>query len=135
MGHVSSHPQAAPKNYDPHDEIDTPFEKLELGPWSYQNNGVYHDLGTLKSVYPAIIFYPIETQMEYANAITRRYALNPHFTDKQYSFLGDVESAAKNANATGIGNIACMAYHNGPESKYGIFYSKLMEYLRGKNDS
>lgn len=133
MGHVSSHSHAIPKNYDPHDEIDTPFEKLELGPWSYQNGGLYHDMGILMSAYPAIINYPIERQMEYADAITRRYALNPHFIDKQYSFLRDIEYAAKHLNTTAIGNLACMAYHNGPESKYGIFYSKLMEYLKNKS--
>jgi hypothetical protein len=130
MSHMSSY--VTPKNYNPHDEIDTAFEKLELGPWFYPNGGLFYDHMTLLMVYPCIINYPMEKQMEYADAITRRYALNPHFINEQYSFLGDIESAVKNANATGIGNVACMAYYNGPESKYGIFYSELMNQLKNK---
>lgn len=80
----------------------------------------------LRAVYPDIISFPIEKQMQYADAITRRYALNSHFLETQKSALEDMSKP----NVTAIGNLACLAYHNGLDSEYGILYKKIIKTLK-----
>lgn len=119
------------KKYDPHDEINTPFDKLDTMPWNYPNGGLYHSMETLKNIYPDIIDYSIEEQMKYSDAITLRYALNKHFINSQLkSFNTNIEILAKNCNTTALGNLACIAFYNGLESEIGIIYTKVIQYLK-----
>ncbi|HSW76379.1 MAG TPA: hypothetical protein VLG50_05015 [Candidatus Saccharimonadales bacterium] len=67
------------------------------------------------------IYKTIEEQMLYADAITRRYALNPHFHQCNTNIC---------ANTTTVGNVAFMAYYNGMDSKWGLLYNTLMDELR-----
>lgn len=123
------------ENYNPHDWINTPKNKLVLAPFSYPKCGCYTTHEEELNVYPAIINFSIEEQMKYSDAISRRYALNPHFLKIQKdggSF--DVERTInhiKNQKASSsIGNIAFLAYHNGINSDWGEFYTKVLNSLK-----
>jgi len=118
-------------NYDPRDEINTPENKLKLIPFIYTNSGLYHDYDTLARIYPEIIFFTIEEQANYSDAITRRYALNQHFVNRMSGGLNmTIEEFADKANTTAIGNIAFMAIHQGLESRWGIYHRDLINYLK-----
>jgi len=118
-------------NYNPEDEINTPKNELNLLPFMYPNNGLYHNYDTLLQLWPKIISLTIEEQANYSDAITRRYALNEHFIDAMsISLSRSDEEFAKNANTTGIGNLAFVAIHQGPNSKWGIRYTEVINYLK-----
>ena len=120
-----------PESYNPRDHTDTPAEALDLNPMSYPNIGLYHSTDHLQFVYPAILHYPIETQMQYADAITRRYALNPHFLELQRKGMSiSVHQLRLSCNSTTVGNMACMAYYNGLDSEWGQYYCKMIEQLK-----
>lgn len=116
-------------NYDPKDEINTPENELNLMPFTYVNNGLYHDYDTLLQVYPEIISFTIDEQANYSDAITRRYALNPHFIAKmEISLNRSIKEFTP--NTTAIGNLAFVAIHQGLDSKWGIRYIEVINHLK-----
>lgn len=115
--------------FNPKDEINTEEKKLNLIPYMYINFGLYHSSEVLKDVFPKIVILPIEDQMKFADAITHRYALNKYFLNRQNLDI-PVEKLVKNINTTMIGNLACLTYYNGLDSKYGLYYIKVIDYLK-----
>jgi len=117
--------------FDPNDEIHTKEKDLNLIPSTYINFGLYHSPEALEEIYPKIVIFPIEEQIKYCDAITRRYCLNENYLKKQ-NFDIPINEIVKNIDATKIGNVACIAYYNGLNSKYWLYYTELIKYL--KND-
>jgi hypothetical protein len=117
------------KNYDPKDyKLE---ENLNLNLLSYPNQGLYHPKEVLDDIYPKIILWPIERQIEYSDCVTRKYALNQFYLDKLKIQLDvPLDQLAKTGNATMIGNLAFIAYHNGINSEFGIHYTKILKYLK-----
>lgn len=113
--------------FNPEDEINTEENDLNLISYTYINFGLYQSPEILTNMFPKIILLPIEDQMKFSDAITRRYALNKHFLDKL-----DLDVPIKELviNASMIGNLACLTYYNGLESKYGLYYIKMIDYLK-----
>lgn len=131
MGNNNSHIDDSLPNYDPNDEINTPENELNLSPFTYINFGLYHSSLKLDQFYPKIVLFKIEDQAMYSDAITRRYALNPHFIRNREKELDvPVDKFSKHANATSIGNLAFITIHNGADSKWGIYYSKVINYMK-----
>lgn len=114
-------------NYNPRENASD--EAPILHPLFYPNGGLYHSMDVLNTIYPEIIHWPIEKQMDYADAITRRYCLNSHFLKTQPSIM---PSDLNKLNATSIGNIACLAYYNGLDSQWGHLYTELIKRLKEK---
>jgi len=123
-----------PERYDPKDWAETPESELNLMPITYPNCGLYAPLAELEKAFPNILFEPMTAQMEYADAICRRYAMNPHFHRKQEEAYqpGWLDKLADDPNSTAIGNLAFMAHHNGPASKWQLYYTQAMEHLRAR---
>ena len=120
------------QNYDPQDFKDEPKEKLCLDPFCYPSYGNYHSLDVLNSseLKTSIYTKSIEEQMNYADAVVRRYALNPHFIEMQKPNEQDIESFFKKMkskiNVTTIGNCAFMASNNPNDVFFTGIYHKLM---------
>lgn len=129
MGNKNNRSDSTLPIFDPKDEINTKENKLNLVPSTYINFGLYHSSEVLNDVFPKIVIWPIENQMKFADAITHRYALNEHFLNKQNLSI-PIEEFVKNINATTVGNLACITYYNGLESKYGLYYVQLINYLK-----
>ena len=129
MGNKNNRNDSVLPIFNPKDEINTEEDKLNLIPYTYINFGLYHSSEVLTDIFPKIVLWSIENQMKYADAITRRYALNEHFLNKQ-NLDCPIEQLAKRINATMIGNLACLTYYNGIESKYGLYYTKVIHYLK-----
>jgi hypothetical protein len=69
--------------------------------------------------------------MEYSDAVTRKYALNQFYLDKLKTELDiPIDDLTKNIDATVIGNLAFITYHNGINSEFGIYYTKILKYLK-----
>jgi len=124
------------ERFDPKDYVDTPANQLVLFPGSYANFGLYHSLGELEKLWPSIIDMALEEQAEYVDAITCRYARNPHFRKQQLDHEKTVTpqqlavAIARGSNTTGIGNMAFMAMHNGVDSEEAKLYVEVMGHLR-----
>jgi len=117
------------KNYDP--KYYKLEENLNLNLLSYPNEGLYHPKEVLNDIYPKIVLWSIERQMDYADAVTRKYALNQFYLDKLKIQLDvPLDQFAKTVNATLIGNLAFITYHNGINSEFGIYYTKILKYLK-----
>ena len=118
-----------PKDYDANKEINTLFDDLNLSPSSYPNYGLYHSYDNLINSYPKIIYWEIERQIRYSDAITRRYCLNKNFLFMQKGFITTKISIEK-SNTTSIGNLACMAHYNGLNSDWYQLYTKTIDSLK-----
>jgi hypothetical protein len=129
MGNKNNRNDSTLPTFNPKDEINTEENKLNLIPSTYINFGLYHSSEVLKDIYPKIVMFTMENQMKFSDAMTRRYALNKYFLNKQNLDL-PIEELVKNINATIIGNFACLTYHNGLESKYGLYYTRIINYLK-----
>lgn len=93
------------KSYNPQDYKDS--DLLNLNPFSYDNNGNYHNDDQILS---EVCKMNIEEQMLLSNAIVRRYALNKNFLELQMSFLKNKDSIT--VTPTLIGNLAFLIYYN-----------------------
>ena len=122
-----------PTDYNPNDWVNTPKDQLNLQPITYPSCGLYMSLAELEASYPAIVSMSIDKQMEYSDAITRRYAKNPHFQALQRESVSHInDKILSDPNATSIGNMAFMAYHNGMDSEWGRAYTRIMDRLRAQ---
>lgn len=117
------------KNYDPKDyKLE---ENINLNLLSYPNEGLYHPKEVLDDIYPKIVLWSIERQMEYSDAVTRKYALNQFYLDKLKIQLDvPLDRLAKIGNASMIGNLAFITYHNGINSEFANHYTKIIKYLK-----
>ena len=135
MGLEQSAEDGWPQRYDPHEYKDVPQNELNLVPYYYPCCGLYHTLGEIRRQWPQIITMPIETQSEYADAITRRYALNPYFKNMMgfQAYNLDKNTAAyifECRNVSAIANMAFIALANGRESTEYALYNDLIAQLR-----
>ena len=89
------------------------LEELDLYPGNYKNYGLSYSLGELERAFPTIFNLNLKQQSAYADAITKRYAKNPHFLKKQFAFLDPETMDVSTAKTTSIGNVAYIAI-NGP---------------------
>ena len=119
--------QTFPKKYDPNNEINT--INLNLSPSWYPNYGLYHTYNHLLESYPKIIYWEIERQIIYSDAITRRYCMNKTFLFIQQGLL-TMKNSADKANTTSIGNIATLAYYNGLNSEWYKCYTEIIQSLK-----
>ena len=121
--------QSEPLNdYDPHNYIDTPEDDLDLNPLNYPNYGLYVSSCELEAVRKDIVTMNIEEQATYSDAITRRYALNPHFIKMQLrlnAIAKDIDKMPR--NTTSIGNAAFMALYN--PSEWTTIYNDTIRYF------
>lgn len=121
--------------YNPTDYINTSKNDLVLTPQMYPMFGLYHSLDTLTSKWPGIIGDDIVEQSKYSDAITRRYALNPHFRYDQMIAQKNLTSRElaivikSGFNTTAIGNMAFMAIQNGRDSEEEKRYNEVMNIL------
>ncbi len=120
------------EEYDPNNWIDIPVEEMMLNPIGYSNLGLYKSLKELGKAYPAVLYISIEEQMTYADAIARRYSKNPHFLEKFRDMISPEhdEEALRKANTTTVGNAAVLAYHNGMDSEWGKYYTRITNLLK-----
>ena len=118
-------------NYDPRDYVNIPEGELDLHPFSYPNFGLYRPFSDLETHKTAILEMPLEEQAKYSDAITRRYALNPHFKRLQLQRINistDIDKNAENSvNVTSIGNTAFMALFNPLEPEWKAHYNVTIE--------
>lgn len=117
-----------PYDYDPNNEINKLSNDLNLSPSSYPNYGLYHDYDDLINSYPQIIYWDIEKQIKYSDAITRRYCLNKKFLFIQRDLL--TNDYKTKSNCTSIGNIAIICFYNGFDSEWGKLYIKSINSLK-----
>ena len=103
---------------------------LDLNPFNYANGGNY----TLeKCPLEELAAKPMEEQMRFSDAITRRYALNASFRDRQKDAYILINAMGKDemlecVNETSIGNIAFMAHYN-PNSLWSTTYDHVIGQL------
>ena len=99
MGNIIDYP---PK-YNPNDYVNN--TNLILNPANYKNYGLYHTLNHLKGInIKDIANANINIQIDYADAITRRYAKNPIFINTQIGLFPTTVQGGE-LNVTSIGNI------------------------------
>jgi len=95
-------------DYNPDDSKDDLM--LNLNPMSYPNFGNYNM--RMMSL-TEIVRLPISEQMDFSDAITRRYAKNKLFHEKMVEGgQPSTDFSLNDLNETSVGNIAFMAYHN-----------------------
>lgn len=103
---------------------------LDLNPFNYANGGNY----TLEECpLEELAAKPMKEQMRFSDAITRRYALNASFRDRQKESYLLIHAMGKDdilerLNETSIGNMAFMAYHN-PNSLWSTTYDRVIRQL------
>lgn len=125
-------------DYDPRHYEHVLEDELNLDPLSYPGCGLYtpYELLASESTKSAILKMTLEEQASFSDAITRRYALNPHFkrlqlrrinisTDIDKNFLNDT-------NVTSIGNIAFMVMHNPLEPEWKEHYDLVINVMKDR---
>lgn len=99
-----------PPLYHPDDHIHE--KKPILLSWAYPNFGLYLN----PEITPQeLVKKPLKQQIKYADAIIRRYAKNKVFLRSKVN--KEIEIRKENINATTIGNLAFIYYHN-PRNPY-----------------
>ena len=97
---------------------------LHLEHYKYPNNGLYYKIEDIPPN-KEMLKLSLEKQIEYADAISRRYAKHPQFIKEQYSFLdaGDDVELSK----VSISNFAFLLYHNKNDTILKKCYDKIIE--------
>jgi hypothetical protein len=114
-------------NYNPNDYKND--KDLDLNPANYPNFGNY----TLKRMpLKDLITLPLEEQMQFSDAICRRYALNPIFKTQQMQYwdMFKYGSSHSDLNETSVGNMAFMKYCNPNDSFYVKMYDETIEIIQ-----
>lgn len=74
----------------------------DLFPGAYPGFGLFASMEHLESVFPEIITWSLDRQLEYADAICQKFCLNQSFIEKM------VTGMKKSYNATSVGNLALL---------------------------
>lgn len=123
MGTTSS---SAVIYYNPDDYIDE--TSLDLYPGNYVNCGLYPEIADYNKTGIDVARMPFAEQLNYADAISRRYAKNPVFL-KQMSAYAITAENIRNINATGVGNMAFIVHHNPANEHFGAQYKEMIKLL------
>lgn len=119
-----------PKDVDPALYKDETRIGDKLHPYMYKNYGLYHSISELEAIsVKEFCSFSLEKQMEYTDAITRKYAMNKEFKDMQrdITVIEDIDSI----NITGIANLAWMMYYNPDEPKWKEAHDKIVVHYAG----
>ena len=110
-------------NYDPNNFIHDKILDLNYG--NYPNFGLYHTITEIIKTKPLdVLRLPLEKQMLYSDAITRKYAKNEIFINNQIMNIR-INKLPNTPNITNIGNMAFLAYHS-PEY-FKEYYDELIQ--------
>lgn len=102
-------------------------------PPSYPRYGLFKSLEDYDRVWPEMIYWDKRQQSEYADAIARRYSLNPKFLHAQMqSWQKSSEKAVpvEQLNGCSVGNMAFLVLMNPTNEVMQREYQKMIDALR-----